>query len=203
MQISSKAVKKRHKIAYIIAFSGVAIIVAIYWWHWQAPSRTLRLFLRALQVGDIQTLYNLTPKRYERQICGLTPDLIDKTYQRILKPLLSEYRLVGIRRTSRSSLIPEIWLRSHEVPFWLWFRNSQGKTLFTTAHVVWYHDEGWVVPWGIFVWKLLIAAYGREQADILMVGLGYDLIHSSLPGDVFSVRRDLSLIRAGKVKSSR
>ncbi len=203
MQMSSKAIKKRRRLVYIITLSSVVMVVAIYWWHWQAPYRKLRLFLRALETGDIQTLYSLTPKRYERQICGLTPELIDKTYQQVLKPLFSEYRLVYIRRTSMSGLIPEIWIRSHVVPFQLKFRNRQGKTLFVLADVVWYHDEGWVVPWGIFVWKLLINTYGREQADVLMVGLGYDLIHSSRQGEMISVRRDLSLIRTGKIKSYR
>jgi hypothetical protein len=200
MQMSSKVAKKKRKLAYIITLSIMVIIVTIYWWHWQAPYRKLRLFLRALEVGDIQTLYNLTPKRYERQICGLTLELIDKTYQQVLKPLFREYRLVSIRRTSRSSPIPEIWIRSYVVPFRLRFHNSQGKTLFTVAEVIWYREEVWTVPWGIFVWKLLIAAYGREQADVLMVGLGYDLIHGPHPGDVLSVKRDLSLIRTGKIK---
>ncbi len=198
-----RVVKESHKLARIITIGSIVRVAGIYWWYWQAPSRVVRKFLRALEAGDIQTIYNLTPKRYEQQLCGLTPELIEKTYQKILKPLLSEYRLVKVHRASRSSPIPEIWLRSHEVPFWLWFRNRQGKTLFTGVHAVWYRDEGWRVPWGIFVWKLLIAAYGREQADVLMIGLGYDLIHTSAPGDVLSVKTDLSLLRAGRIKTYR
>ncbi len=197
-----KELQECNKCLIIIASLVIVSIVFAGWWHyWQAPYRTLKTFLRALEVGDIKTLYDLTPP-HERKQANVTPELIEKTYKELLKPLLSEYRLVRIQRTSaKNPWIPEILIKDIHVPFWLWYRNAEGKTLFTAAHVMRYPGEkGWKIPFGLFVWKLGIAAYGRERIDEMLMRLGYDLI-ADYRGTGISVKRDLMLMQRGIIKT--
>lgn len=190
---------RKHKPPVITSLIVMGIVLVGWWYYWQAPYRTLKKFLHALEVGDIETLYALTPL-HERKHANVTPELMEKTYKHFLKPLLSEYRLVRIHRASRRSPLPEIIIKDIEVPFWLWFKNSEGKTLLTAAQVIRYPgDKDWKVPFSLFVWKLAIAACGREQGDATLVRLGYDLV-AGARGDVFSVREDLIWVRQGRIK---
>jgi hypothetical protein len=194
-----KRILRERKHLVITSLIVISVVLVGWWYYWQAPYRTLRKFLHALEVGDVETLYALIPP-HERKHANITPELMEKTYKHFLKPLLSEYRLVRIRRTSPRSLIPELIIRDIEVPFWLWFKNSKGETLFTMAQVMRYPgDKGWKIPFSLFVLKLAIAAYGRGQAEETLLRLGYDLI-ADARGTVFSLRRNLILLRQGQIK---
>ncbi len=193
---------REHKCLVITSLIAMGIVIVGWWYYWQAPYRTLKKFLHALEVGDIETLYALTPP-HERKHANVTHELMEKTYRHFLKPLLSEYRLVRIQRAPKWGPLPELIIKDIEVPFFLWFKNSEGKTLFTMAQVIRYPgDRGWKIPFSLFVWKLAIAAYGRGQGDETLVHLGYDLV-AGARGDVFSVRQDLMLLRQGRIKIRR
>jgi hypothetical protein len=160
---------------YLIS-AGIAGIVAVgvWWWNWQAPYRTLTVFLTALETGDTKTLYALTPI-YERRF--VTPELIDSTYQNFLKPrLLTEKRLIKIRRTSiKRPLLPELRLsRVRAVQFYLWFQDKKGKEVVTAVIIQRPPtEEIWKVPFSTFVFNTCLSLYGPLNADKVMASLGF------------------------------
>lgn len=83
----------------IVVLVSIALLVRVWWWQWQAPYRTLTIFLDALQRGDIDTLYALTPEHERRYISS---ELIARAYKQVIKPhLLSGKTLDRIHRTSQ------------------------------------------------------------------------------------------------------
>jgi len=110
----------RKRIRVIFWITGLFLLsVLAWWWQWQAPYRTLKSFLSALERGDVNTLYNLAPPK-EQELKIVTPALIRHTYQKLLRPLLLErYRLVRIQRASQENPKPELWIRDVAVVFYL------------------------------------------------------------------------------------
>jgi hypothetical protein len=105
------------KAIWIVGFtSACMILIGIWWWQWQAPYRTLIVFLRALQEGDINTLYALSLDK-EREL-GLTKESVERIYHSCLKPALSHRRIVKIERQDKRLLI-----REASISFLLWFEG--------------------------------------------------------------------------------
>jgi len=78
-------------------------VIGFWWWQWQAPYRTLRNFLKALQHGDIETLYGLSLDK-EKEL-GLTKEVIARIYRQCLKPVFNHHHLIKIERQDRHILI--------------------------------------------------------------------------------------------------
>lgn len=156
--------------------SVVVLIVSVFvaWWHWQAPYRVLNSFLKALETGDLKTLYDLTPA-YERKYVGLDIKLIQHTYTNYLEPrLLSKYRLVWIQRASR----PRYWWKQdREVVFFLWYRGNEGQLKVTAVSVVRpLFEEKWKVPFSYFVYCVAKTLDGVDRALEITRQLGYQVI---------------------------
>lgn len=168
-----------------VALIIVACAIGVWWWQWRAPYHTLIVFLRALEAGDFDTLYALTPS-YERKYVKIDTKLIRHTYANYLKPLfLSKYRLIRIQRISHSSYSPELWVRSREVPFFLWYQDNQGQLKVTAASVVRpIGEKGWKVPFSYFVYCVTKTLYGVDRVFKVMQQLGYPTFVSPVGGIV-------------------
>lgn len=69
----------RRLLRIFMTISSITLLtIGLWWWRWQAPYRTLKTFLYALEKGDINTLYNLAPPK-ERELKIITPELIRYT----------------------------------------------------------------------------------------------------------------------------
>lgn len=133
------------------------------WWRWQAPYRTLTVFLNALYSGDIKTLYALAPN-HERLF--VTEKLVNDTYQRFLKPLLiRHFPKDSLVRVQRDSDRPRSYL------FYLWFRGQEKPLVVYLCYPP--DRQGWRVPFSYFVWLTARGMYGDPKADLLMRRWGY------------------------------
>ncbi len=92
------------------------IVIGIWWWKWQEPYRVLSAFLKALQQGDIDTVYTLSLDK-EKEL-GLTQDIVKSIYYQCLKPALTHHRLIKIERQNKNLLICEA-----SITFRLWFEG--------------------------------------------------------------------------------
>jgi hypothetical protein len=163
--------------AVLIALIVTAIVVGVWWWRWQAPYRTLTTFIDVLYNGNIKALYDLMPY-HERHI--VTEDMVEITYFRFLKPLLSDHfpksRLIHIEHFSE---------RPRIVIFYLWFRE-QDKPL--VIYLCYPPDrQGWKVPFSYFIWLNAKGLYGDLNADQIMYRLGYQRV-ATPEGDTFALR---------------
>lgn len=155
----------------ILIITGVFILaIGVWWWHWQAPYRTLIAFLYALENGDVKAMYELTPK-YERRF--VKPELIQFTYRNFIKPqFLTGRRLVRIQRTSlRRPFLPELILtRVRVVRFYLWFRGKDNKEILTAVIVQRPPNERrWKVPFSTFVFNTclgLLLVDSQQKSDV-------------------------------------
>ncbi len=146
----------------------------VWWWHWQAPYRTLNSFLRALEMGDLDTLYSLTPV-YERKYVGLDLKLIRHTYTNYLKPrFLDKHHLVRIQKFPQ---LRHWWKHGREVPFFLWYQDDKGQQKVTAVSVVRpLGEEEWKVPFSYFVYCVTKTLYGADRALEIAQQLGYSVI---------------------------
>ncbi len=168
----------------LIGLSVVAVMVIGVWWRqWSAPYRTLMTFLAALEKGDLDTVYALTPSQ-ERAKGIITPELVRRTYEHLLRPRwLERYRLVRIERTSpKGDMPPEIWVRSVAVRFVLHYRDAQGNAL--EPPLIVYasrppQDKGWRIPFSYFVFIAAHRLIGFEpsEGDAWMYRMGYRFIY--------------------------
>lgn len=154
----------------LLIITGISTI----WWYWRAPYRVLNSFLKALETGDLNTLYNLTPA-YERKYVGLDIRLIRHTYVNYLKPrFLNRYRLIWIQRASQ---LRYWWKHGREVSFFLWYRNDKGSLKVTAISVVKpLGEEEWRVPFSYFVYCVTKTLYGVDRVLEITRQLGYPVI---------------------------
>ncbi len=132
--------------------------VGLWWWRWQAPYRTLIVFMDALYVGDIQKIYELMPA-HEKEKASVGIELVEQAYRQFLKPLLEQrYRREKLIRIQREKAA---FTRPREVLFYLWF---QGECLPPDR-------QGWRVPFSYFVWLTAKGIYGDPNP--IMRQLGY------------------------------
>ena len=165
---------------------GIVILlllsVLVWWWQWQAPYRTLKSFLSALEQGDVNALYNLAPPK-ERELKIVTPELVRYTYQKLLRPLLLErYRLVRIQRASQYSPKPEIWIRDVAVVFYLYYRDDQGDEIKPPLVVFVSRPPGerrWFVPFSYYTYTTAhsLIGFNETQGDAWMYGAGYRFVY--------------------------
>ncbi|MDW8029440.1 MAG: hypothetical protein RMK94_13715 [Armatimonadota bacterium] len=163
------------RLAFFCPLCLVAI-VGVWWWIWQAPYRTLTIFINALYTEDIKTIYNLIPE-HERRYKVVTPELIKSTYSQFLKPFLLKdfprYHLIQIQKDSD---------RPRSLIFYLRFKNQERLLLIYLSNPP--GRQGWKVPFSYFVW-LNAKLYG--DADTIMRQIGYK--HIATPeGGVFSIK---------------
>lgn len=123
--------------------SGIVclVIIVIWWWQWQAPYWTLNNFLKALQQGDIDTIYSLSLDK-ERKL-GLTKEVIKRIYYRCLKPVLDRHHLIKIERQNKSLLI-----REASIPFLLWFEELNRPIV--VGVVRWPGTQNWRISFSAF-----------------------------------------------------
>lgn len=158
------------------------LVVLVWWWQWQAPYRTLKTFLVALERSDVNTIYNLAPPK-ERKLEIITPDLIQYTVQHLLRPLLLDrYQLVGIRRSSTRSGRPEIWIRDTAVLFVLHHRDREGNEISPPLVVFVSRPLGekkWYVPFSYFVYTTAhsLIGFDETQGDAWMYRVGYRFVY--------------------------
>lgn len=170
------------KTKIVFAAGCVALIITgIWWWRWQSPYKTLLTFLRALERGDLETIYNLAPSK-ERNYRIITPELIQKTYNLLLRQLVSNYRLVRIQRTSLHSLKPEFWIYSRAVRFYLYYCDDKGN--FINPPLVVYvtyppDDRCWRIPFSYFVFTTAhsLIGFDETQGDAWMYRVGYRFVY--------------------------
>lgn len=142
--ISDKGVKEMVKSRFKIAITiGVILttVIGVWWWQWQAPYRTLKVFLKALQQNDIDTLYALSLDK-EREL-GLTKEVVERIYLKCLKPALTKHRLVRIERADKGLLI-----REPSVDFWLWFEGLNRPII--VSPVRWPGSRKWRISFSSF-----------------------------------------------------
>lgn len=161
--------RKRRFSLFLFVIGIPAIAVGVWWWHWQAPYRTLTAFLNALYAGNTQTLYQLTPN-HERERAGVNLELVERTYRQFLKPLLDQRyqreKLVRIQRESSKNTRPR------EVLFYLWFQDEQYPLVIYLCLPP--DRQGWKVPFSYFVWLTAKGLYGNPTP--LMRRLGYEKV---------------------------
>ena len=158
------------------------LVVLVWWWQWQAPYRTLKTFLVALERSDINTLYNLSPPK-EREHKIITPELVQYTVQHLLRPfLLDRYQLVGIRRSSPRGGKPEIWIRDTAVLFILYYRDEKGNEI--SPPLVAFvsrppEERKWYVPFSYFVYTTAhsLIGFDETQGDAWMYKAGYRFVY--------------------------
>ncbi len=175
--------RQRWKTSFIALSVVVVMVIGVWWWQWQAPYRTLMTFLAALEKGDLDTVYALTPSQ-ERTKGIITPELVRRTYDHLLRPQwLERYRLVRVERTSpHGDMPPEIWVRSVAVRFVLHYRDAQGNAL-EPPLIVYVsrppQDKGWRIPFSYFVFIAAHRLIGFEshQGDAWMYRMGYRFIY--------------------------
>jgi len=148
------------------------LIGLIWWWQWRAPYRTLMAFLNALEKGDIETLYNLTPPK-ERRLKIITPELIQQTYHYLLKPLLlNHYKLVGIKRLSYNGA----------VKFILYYRDEKGNEI-NPPLIVFVsrppNERQWYIPFSYFVFTTAhsLIGFDETEGDAWMYRTGYRFVY--------------------------
>ncbi len=153
--------------------SVILVIVLIWWWQWYAPYRTLKVFLSALERGDVNTLYSLSPPK-ERQLKIITPDLIRTTYQTLLRPrLLERYQLVRIKRGS-----PE----DAAVVFYLYYQDEQGNEIKPPLVVFIIRPPGerrWYIPFSYYVFTTAhsLIGFDETEGDAWMYRIGYRFVY--------------------------
>jgi len=176
--------KRRRRKAFFAALSVVMVMAIWVWWRqWSAPYRALMTFLNALERGDLDTVYALTPSQ-ERAKGIITPELVRRTYEHLLRPRwLERYRLVQVERPSpKNDGPPEIWVRSVAVQFVLHYRDAQGNTI-NPPLIVYVsrtpQDREWRIPFSYFVFLTAHRLIGFEshQGDTWMYRMGYRFIY--------------------------
>jgi len=177
-KLSISQLRKR----FLFVSGMVLLVIGVWWWQWQAPYRTLMTFLVALEKGDIETLYALTPQA-EREYKIVTPDLIRKTYQYLLRPqLIERYQLVRIERTSPKGPKPEIWIRSVAVRFYLYYQDAKGNKI-EPPLVVYVtrppEDRRWRIPFSYYVYTTAhsLIGFDETQGDAWMYRAGYRFVY--------------------------
>jgi len=182
---------KRTRLKIIFCCIVITILIGVWYWHWQAPYRTLISFLRALEQGDVDTIYALSS--YKERNLGLTKELVERSYYQFLKPILiKQYQLMRIRRISVTSLKPELWIRQYSVPFVLYFLSADSKRIIVLSPVVRYPGEyRWCIPFSYFVYRTANAIYNdRLKSFELLHKLGFKVILNDL-GDTRNVKSAL------------
>jgi hypothetical protein len=166
----------------LIILSIALVIIGVWWWQWQAPYRTLMTFLSALEKGDINTLYALSPPK-ERELKIINLELIRYTYKKLLRPLLLDrYRLIDIKRTSPGSMKPELWIRNVAVRFYLRYQDSQGNEIKPPLVVYVTRPPGerrWYVPFSycVFTTAHSLIGFDETQGDAWMYRAGYRFVY--------------------------
>jgi hypothetical protein len=173
----------RKHIRVILWVAGLFLLsVLAWWWQWQAPYRTLKSFLSALERGDVNALYNLAPPK-ERELKIVTPELIHHTYQRLLRPMLLErYQLVRIQRASQENPKPELWIRDVAVVFYLYYRDDKGNEIKPPLVVFVSRPPGerkWYVPFSYYVYTTAhsLIGFDETQGDAWMYRAGYRFVY--------------------------
>ncbi|MCS3921147.1 hypothetical protein Q2T83_01470 [Fervidibacter sacchari] len=173
----------RRLLRIFMTISSITLLtIGLWWWRWQAPYRTLKTFLYALEKGDINTLYNLAPPK-ERELKIITPELIRYTCQNLLHPLLfAKYRLVSIERTSPEGMRSEIFIRNVAVRFYLYYRDDQGNEIKPPLVVYVTRPPGerrWYVPFSYYVFTTAhsLIGFDETQGDAWMYRAGYRFVY--------------------------
>jgi len=109
------------KLKFLIGTTAV-IVTGIWYWIWQAPYRTLTVFVDALYVGDTQKIYELMPA-HEKGKASVGIELVERTYHQFLKPLLeqkySREKIIHIQREKAA------FTRPREALFYIWFQGEK------------------------------------------------------------------------------
>jgi len=153
------------KLKFLIGTTAV-IVTGIWYWIWQAPYRTLTVFVDALYVGDTQKIYELMPA-HEKGKASVGIELVERTYHQFLKPLLeqkySREKIIHIQREKTA------FTRPREALFYIWF---QGEKHPLVIYLCLPSDrQGWRVPFSYFVWLTAKGIYGDPNP--VMRQLGY------------------------------
>ena len=168
---------QRKQVLTLSVIGITVILVGVWWWIWQAPYRTLTIFVNALYTGDVKTIYELTPA-HEREQAGVDKELIARTYRQFLNPLLHQRylreRLIHIQRESSRNTRPR------EVLFYLWFQDEKYPLVVYLCRPP--DRQGWKVPFSYFVWLTAKGLYGNPNP--VMRQLGYEKV-ATTDGSVF------------------